>query len=285
MTKLPPLVLLAVGCGVPKPPPPSPTVRSWNDPPRVAPHGKARIWPLAEGTAAFVGRLELDAGVTVPLHRDETEETIVVLEGGGSITVDGTVSEVGPGSVVFMPAGAAVTFANGSTPLVAVQVFAGPGPASKYDGWNASSAPWPQVAQTGPWTVSCVQENCSVLHGARPVGDPFSSSAPPSEVVQPLVGRLTVSGTPPAWLLASAGEDGCGTAYALLCEVDGEPVRSPAFGTCAPPDAFRVNGKEALLNFSGADGQPGETVRMDLRACTARTRPTPLKGAAGPPAD
>ncbi len=277
MSKLPLFLLSALACGAPKAPPPSPTIRNWNEPPRVAPHGKARVWPLASGQAAFVGRLELDAGVTVPLHRDETEETILVLEGSGTITVDGAASEVGPGSVVFMPAGAAVTYSNGPTPLVAVQVFAGPSPASKYDGWHPSEEPLPTVAQQGPWTISCLQGRCTVLHGGEPVGDPVTTSSGPSGVVQPLVGAHTSPGSPEAWLLAASGGEACSHTHALLCEVEGSAVRSPAFGTCAAPEGFRVTGKEAVLNFPGVGNGAGQTVRLDLRACSVRARTLPLK--------
>lgn len=277
MTKLPLLLLSALACGAPKAPPPSPTVRTWSEPPRIAPHGKARIWPLAAGDEAFVGRLELDPGVTVPLHRDETEETIVVLEGHGSITIDGETSEVGPGSVIFMPAGAAVTYTNGAAPLVAVQVFAGPSPASKYDAWSLADGPLPAVAQQGPWTISCLQGRCTVLHGGEPVGDPVTTSAAPAGVVQPLLGSNTSPGSPAAWLLAASGGENCSHSHTLLCEVDGAPVRSPTFGTCAAPEGVRVTGKEAVLNFPAVGEEAGQTVRLDLRSCSVRARPLPLK--------
>ena len=277
MSKLPFLLLSALACGATKGPPPSPTVRSWSEPPRVAPHGKARIWPLAEGEAAFVGRLELDAGVTVPLHRDETEETIVVLEGHGSITIDGETSEVGPGSVIFMPAGAAVTYTNGANPLVAVQVFAGPSPAAKYDAWGLAEGPLPAVAQQGPWTISCLQGRCTVSHRGEPVGDPVTTSAAPADVVRPLLGAHTSPASPETWLLTASGGENCAYSHALLCEVDGAAVRSPSFGTCAVPDGFRVTGKEAVLNFPAVGEDVGQTVRLDLRSCSARARPLPLK--------
>lgn len=103
---------------------------------KVAPTGKARVQALASGKEAWVGKLVLDADAAVPEHQDPTEEFIVVLEGGGRITVDGTVHDVQAGSVVYMPADATVSYANGPSPMVAVQVFAGPGPASKYDAWK-----------------------------------------------------------------------------------------------------------------------------------------------------
>ena len=101
-----------------------------------ASHGKARVLPLASGRKAWLGILELDGGVAVPEHADATEEFIHVLEGRGTITVDGTRRAVGPGDTVYMPAGATVSYQNGETPLKAVQVFAGPEPASKYATWT-----------------------------------------------------------------------------------------------------------------------------------------------------
>ena len=107
---------------------------------RSAPSGTARIDELARGGNAFVGRLELDGGAGVPEHADPTEEYIVVLEGSGILTMDGVAHELSPGSAVFMPAGATVSYANGPDAMVAIQVFAGPESADKY-------ATWPVVSQ------------------------------------------------------------------------------------------------------------------------------------------
>jgi len=103
---------------------------------RVAPTGKARVQALAHGKEAWVGKLVLDADAAVPEHQDPAEEFIVVLEGGGRITVDGTTHDVKAGSVIYMPADAIVSYANGPSPMVALQVFAGPEPAAKYEGWK-----------------------------------------------------------------------------------------------------------------------------------------------------
>jgi quercetin dioxygenase-like cupin family protein len=102
---------------------------------RVAPSGKSRVTILAEGENAFIAKLWMAAGASVPLHRDASEEYIVVLEGQGTIWVDGAQSYVFPGSSVYMAAHSEVRFTNGDTPLVALQVFAGPGSAKKYDSW------------------------------------------------------------------------------------------------------------------------------------------------------
>ncbi len=97
---------------------------------------KAKITFLARGDNAFVGKLELDAGGKVPVHRDATEEYIHVLEGSGTISIDGVEHALKPGSTVYMPANAEVHYTNGPEKLVAIQVFAGPEPAAKYDGWT-----------------------------------------------------------------------------------------------------------------------------------------------------
>ncbi len=104
---------------------------------RVAPPGSASVRLLARGHNAFVARLEMDAGAAVPEHQDADEEYIVVVEGGGTITIDGVATDIGPGTTIFMPAGATVSYRNGPEPMVALQVFAGPGSAAKYDRWAA----------------------------------------------------------------------------------------------------------------------------------------------------
>ena len=97
---------------------------------------KAKITFLARGDNAFVGKLELDGGGKVPVHRDATEEYIHVLKGTGTISIDGVEHALKPGSTVFMPANAEVHYTNGPDRLEAIQVFAGPEPAAKYDGWG-----------------------------------------------------------------------------------------------------------------------------------------------------
>lgn len=102
---------------------------------RIASHGKAEIFVLAEGAEAFLGKLELAPGAAVPEHQDATEEFIFVLEGEGTITIDGAQHTVKPNTAIYMPADATVTYQNGDKRMVALQVFAGPAPAAKYDGW------------------------------------------------------------------------------------------------------------------------------------------------------
>jgi quercetin dioxygenase-like cupin family protein len=103
---------------------------------RMPESGKAKITFLARGANAFIGKLELDGGGKVPVHRDATEEFIHVLKGTGTISIDGVEYALRPGSTVYMPANAEVHYANGPDRLEAIQVFAGPEPAAKYDGWG-----------------------------------------------------------------------------------------------------------------------------------------------------
>lgn len=106
----------------------------------VAPHGKASIARLADGHNAFFGVLKLAPGAAVPEHRDATEEYIYVLSGSGVVTINGDSYEVAPHSLIYMPPDALVSYSNGPAELVAVQVFAGPGPADKYDAWKAAAS-------------------------------------------------------------------------------------------------------------------------------------------------
>jgi len=103
---------------------------------RQPPSKKADVWLLARGEHAFVGKLELAAGGAVPEHRDATEEYLHIVEGSGKLMIDGAAFEVGPGTTIYMPANAKVSYQNGDARLVALQVFAGPAPASKYDSWS-----------------------------------------------------------------------------------------------------------------------------------------------------
>lgn len=107
---------------------------------KAPPSKAAEIRLLAEGQKAFLGELSMKANGSVPEHRDATEEYIHVLEGGGRMFIDDQPHTIGPGDTVFMPANAKVRFENGPKPLRALQVFAGPAPAKKYDAWGGNAA-------------------------------------------------------------------------------------------------------------------------------------------------
>lgn len=110
-------------------------------PKKAAPSGKTRVWTLADKSVgaqhAFLAVLEMDASAAVPLHRDQSEEYIYVLDGGGTITIDGVDHEIAPGHAVFMPANSEVKFtATDKGPTRVLQVFAPLGSESKYDAWQ-----------------------------------------------------------------------------------------------------------------------------------------------------
>jgi len=106
---------------------------------RQAPSGKADVFFLAQGSNAFIARLELAENEAVPEHRDSTEEYLYILEGGGELMIEDRSYSIGPGSTIYMPANAKVSYQNGDARLVALQVFAGPEPAAKYDAWGTVS--------------------------------------------------------------------------------------------------------------------------------------------------
>lgn len=123
--------------------PPAPLVADRAERPHRRSARGATVVELLRGNNAFLGELRLPAGARVPAHRDPTEEYLVVLEGQGIVTIDGTAYPVASGSVVYMPARAKVSFVNGASPLTAFQVFAGPAPAVKYADWTLLPAKSP----------------------------------------------------------------------------------------------------------------------------------------------
>ena len=103
---------------------------------KIAKSGKARMTELSRGQNVFMARLEMDPFAKVPEHQDPTEEYIHILQGSGTIFLDGKAHPIGPGTTVYMPAHAKVRFENGPESLIAIQVFSGPDPAQKYEAWK-----------------------------------------------------------------------------------------------------------------------------------------------------
>lgn len=110
-------------------------------PTRAAPSGDAQITILAEGEKAFMGKLRVAPGASLPEHTDESEEYLYVLEGTGTIKINGTDYEVKPQTGIFMPAGAKVSYENGDRVMTAIQTFAGPEAANKYSKWETGQEP------------------------------------------------------------------------------------------------------------------------------------------------
>jgi quercetin dioxygenase-like cupin family protein len=105
-------------------------------PKKTAPSGQTVVTLLAQGKNAFLGKLELSPHAKVPENEDPTEEYIHVLSGYGVMMMNGNRYEIQPGTTIYMPAHARVSFENGNEPLTAIQVFAGPEPAQKYSDWK-----------------------------------------------------------------------------------------------------------------------------------------------------
>ena len=153
MNRLPFLVLLVTALGAspaladaPAPAsthatPAAPIVSIKDNAPKVAPNGKAELLTIAKGANAFLAMLQMEPGAVVPVHRDATEEYILFMAGGGILTIDGTTHEVTEGDAVYMAPNAEVTFTAGPQGAMVFQVFAGPEPSTKYDGWTDPAAP------------------------------------------------------------------------------------------------------------------------------------------------
>ena len=72
-----------------------------------------------------MGIAEFPPGALLPLHHHEPVETYYVVSGHGKMEIDRHVSEIGPGSAVYIPSNAKhVVRCIGSEPLVFVFTFA-----------------------------------------------------------------------------------------------------------------------------------------------------------------
>lgn len=124
------------------------------DPPaRVSPDGKLEVRFLA-GPHAAVGRkapagapgcaiqrLAMQPGAAVPEHVHATsDEVVVILEGGGTFTLEGQARKVAAGSTVFVPMGRKHAFvAEGPARTVAHQVYDPAGPEARFLAWPAAT--------------------------------------------------------------------------------------------------------------------------------------------------
>lgn len=87
------------------------------------PFGDLRIYfdgPTDQIKSMTAGSLRLKAGMTPhPPHDHAEEEFMVITEGTGEITLDGKVTKVGPGSMMYSAAGKSHGIVNtGKTPLM-----------------------------------------------------------------------------------------------------------------------------------------------------------------------
>ncbi len=119
---------------------------------RVGEEETARVLPMARGENAYMGELSLVARAEVGPVVREAEEYLYILQGSALLEVDGKSYLVGPRMGVFIPAGSEVKWTNGPDRLVAVQAFAGPGPAAAYERWKVedSTGDAPQYRRVRP---------------------------------------------------------------------------------------------------------------------------------------
>ncbi len=101
-------------------------VERWDDDTRGLVTFRTKFSAGATPTRAMTtGVGELPVGGRLGLHRHEPEETYYVLEGSGTVTLDGAEHAVGTGSSVFIPSQVEHGIANtGRSPLRFFYVFA-----------------------------------------------------------------------------------------------------------------------------------------------------------------
>ncbi len=100
-------------------------------------HGKVYIGfdaRSAKDDAAYVGRIQLDRGLKIPYHQHEKEtEVLYLLEGEGTLTVNGTGYPVAAGDSVQVPPGVMHSFeVSGKGPVTAVQFYSPSGPEQRF---------------------------------------------------------------------------------------------------------------------------------------------------------
>jgi mannose-6-phosphate isomerase-like protein (cupin superfamily) len=85
----------------------------------------------------------IDAGAGTPVHRHACEEAIVILEGSGTLTINGEESQFGPNSTLIIPADAVHQIVNsGTTPLVIVAALSMAPVAVRHADNQAMPLPW-----------------------------------------------------------------------------------------------------------------------------------------------
>jgi mannose-6-phosphate isomerase-like protein (cupin superfamily) len=85
----------------------------------------------------------IDAGAGTPVHRHACEEAIVILEGSGTLTINGEESQFGPNSTLIIPADAVHQIVNsGTTPMVIVAALSMAPVAVRHTDNQAMPLPW-----------------------------------------------------------------------------------------------------------------------------------------------
>lgn len=112
-----------------------------SEPWRVSPDGLVKAKTLQRDDNASMGLLQFSKGARVPLHRHpKSTELLYIRSGTGSMTVDGLLYEIKPGSVISVPQGAEHSFTADSDGE-AVQVYAPAGPEQRFQKWELRVEP------------------------------------------------------------------------------------------------------------------------------------------------
>jgi mannose-6-phosphate isomerase-like protein (cupin superfamily) len=119
---------------------PVPVVRRGAEVPALPlPGGKGKVQILLDATSggdgsASLGVLRAPADFSVPAHRHPgSSEYLYILQGSGTMTVDGEVYPVTPGLALQVPGNVEHSFrSSGDEPLVAIQVYTPGGPEQRF---------------------------------------------------------------------------------------------------------------------------------------------------------
>lgn len=113
----------------------------------VSPDGLTRVDLFANpdstpGTPVALSTMTIQPGAVVPEHVHETSaELIYLIEGGGTVTIDGVAYPLTAGSTIYIPAATPHSYTNdGTTVTRVVQVYAGPGPEARFRAWTPAAS-------------------------------------------------------------------------------------------------------------------------------------------------
>jgi quercetin dioxygenase-like cupin family protein len=85
----------------------------------------------------------IDAGSSTPVHRHACEEAIVILEGAGTLTVNGEQSNFGPNSTLIIPADAVHQIVNsGNDKMVLIAALSMAPVKVRHEDNQAMPLPW-----------------------------------------------------------------------------------------------------------------------------------------------
>jgi len=85
----------------------------------------------------------IEAGAATPVHRHACEEAIVILEGSGTLTIEGEATAFGPNSTLIIPADVVHQIANtGDTRMVIIAALSAAPVKVRHGDNQAMPLPW-----------------------------------------------------------------------------------------------------------------------------------------------